>query len=163
MLSSASDPSTFPNSVLVEASKDLRKDPDERKLWTLAKDGWRKVLIDHRDRILNRYIGRFHTPEPVQIDELFEKLIGINTLSKCWYWRKTTASGASERLAQLVRLRHQIAHRVRTDKAVHMKDLIRGGLLIQRLAVKSSNRLRTYLHSKTGVYPWGQFQYRNTS
>lgn len=57
MLAHGEDPSAFPNKVLALACKPLKEDHNHLEPWKLAGDGWRSVLGDYRDALLDRFIG----------------------------------------------------------------------------------------------------------
>ena len=162
LLSSASSHTAFPNRVLALASQPLRAAPDESKVWDLAGVGWRQVLSDHRDRVLGRYVGKLNTPKSAQVSELFEKLVGFPNLSSHWRWSSLTSATARDRLDALVTLRGQIAHRVTTSRSVHKGEVVKKAAFLGRLAAISSNRLRTFVHARTGEYPWSKTRYRST-
>ena len=98
MLNNASDPSVFPNKVLTLASRELRDGNDERRVWELAGSGWLDVLNQHRKKIINQYVGKFNTPKPEMIDELFMSLLGIKSISKNWTSQNISAETMSLKL-----------------------------------------------------------------
>jgi RiboL-PSP-HEPN len=159
LLGAAATPAVFPNSVLTAASKVLREAPDERKVWALAGTGWHGVLKDHRASLFERYIGTLNTPKPGQVDALFEKLVGLSSLSSYWHWPRITAATACDRLEALVSLRGEIAHRVTTAQSVRKAHVTRASQLISRLAAISSNQLRLFVQQRTGNVPWGRVRY----
>lgn len=156
----AEDPQVFPTSVLTLASKGLRADADESQVWALAGDGWKTVLNAHRASILERFTGRLNTPKPKQVDEMFDKLIGLPRLSTSWRWSGTTSANATARLERLVELRGEIAHRVTASRAVRRQHVIDSVNFVGRLAVSSSNRVRQFVIDRTGISPWSRFVYR---
>jgi hypothetical protein len=158
----AKDPSVFPAGVLTLASKPLRVAADERKVWDLAGEGWRSVLQDHRESILDEYIGRLNTPKPEQVTGLFDKLVGFPNLKSHWRWRGMSCDSSCEKLDRLVELRGSIAHRVAAAESITKPDVENHMWFLYRLAVTSSNRLRDYLQSRTGKYPWTSYIFRRT-
>jgi hypothetical protein len=83
LLSAAESPNQIPAKVLAQAGR-MVQGSDERAIWRLAGDGWRHVLAGHRDETLARYVGRLHTPRTHTVNELFESLIGLRSLSSHW-------------------------------------------------------------------------------
>lgn len=160
LMAGAAEPKVFPNSVLVGASNPLRKDEDERRVWELAGEGWKAVLQSRRDELLDRYIGKMSTPSSEKVDELFEKLIGLKEGSSCWRWKGTSADAARARLARIIRLRGEIAHRVKATGAVHRELVLQSGYFICRLAACMSNHVRQHIHGRTSAYPWIPVVYR---
>lgn len=162
LLQNSQDPSDFPSTVLTLASRPLRDDNDERRVWELAGSGWRQVLTAHKEDIVHRYIGRLNTPKPNQVNELFEKLIGMSGLSDNWRWHRTNATRAADRLTELVELRGSIAHRVTATQAVK-KSTVNSYLdLVYRLSVISNNRVNEFLEQQVGQKPWGDYTFGNT-
>jgi hypothetical protein len=155
----ATSPSMFPSRVLSRASKSLRENRDETKVWALAGVGWRDVLSRHRDAALAEHVGRLNTPKPKQVDSLFEELIGLKALSTKWRWQGTSAERATARLEALVALRGEIAHRVTTSASVTTVHVKNATEFLGYLSEGSSNAVARHLHQLTAVYPWDRVTY----
>ncbi len=154
----AERPDVFSSKVLTLASKKLREDKDERRVWELAGVGWKTVLHDHQDQVLKRYIGNLNTPKPKQIDELFASLIAVPKVSKKWSWHRCNPAKARARLNKLVMLRGAIAHRVSTPRSVLKRDVVRAASFVGRLAVATHNAVNTSLRVKLGHRPWREYK-----
>jgi hypothetical protein len=163
LMDGAISPSTFPNVVLVGASKSLKADPNDVRVWDLAGDGWKRVLKNTRDELLQRFVGKLNTPKPRNVDDLFEKIIGLGSLSACWKWHGTTADASKRKLEKLVELRGEIAHRVKATKAVTKQDLHEANHFIARLASRTSNNVRSFVHGRLGTFPWVEVVFGNVS
>jgi hypothetical protein len=161
MLDHATSPSVFPPKVLVLASKGLRDDKDERRVWDLAGEGWRRTLIQHRDAVLRDYLGGFNTPRTENVNKLFENLIGLKDLSGSWRWHKNPSPQVATTLDRLIALRGQIAHRVKADRYVQKREVVAARELIVRLAVTSGNTVGAHVESLTGAEPWARASYRS--
>jgi hypothetical protein len=148
------NPTVFPKKVLALAAKSLRENPDESSIWALAGDGWKTVLATHRVVVLDQFVGKLNTPRPGQVDQMFEKLIGLRNLSSNWKWKGMPNKRALENLEQLVTLRGEISHRVTAGAPVLKKHVADAGELVLHLAVIASNRVRTFIQSRTGAPPW---------
>ena len=153
LLENAHNPTAFPPKVLARAGRLLRDSKDERAIWSLAEDGWRQVLIAHKAETLEKHLGTFNTPRTAQIDGLYETLLGIPELSSNWHWQKMTQENAKQKLEELITVRGDIAHRVKTGKAVTKENLNSSAYFIQRLGAISSNVLCDFLHSQVGEAP----------
>jgi hypothetical protein len=162
LMNAASTPRVFPYRVLTLASKRLSQDPDGRKVWQLAGEGWRDVLAAHRNEILERFIGRLNTPRPRQVDELFEQLLGLKGLSANWKWKKMANPTCIKKLDDLITLRGEIAHRVSASRSVTKKDVTASVNLVNRLAAISSNVVRQFVLRRTGSEPWVNVVYGAT-
>jgi hypothetical protein len=163
LFAAATTHDVFPAKVLTLAARELRSAADERRLWELAGAGWQVVLRRHRQAVLDRYVGTLNTPKPEQIDGLFAELIGLLELSSHWRWSKTTSEQAKKRLTDLVELRGDIAHRVKTTRSVTKAEVVRAQDFTSRLAAVSSNQVRGHIHSLVGKYPWGRVRYEGTA
>lgn len=163
LFSHAHDPSVFPNKVLSLAVKNLHVDTDRSKLWQLAGNGWKNILSDHRELVLENHIGKLNTPRPDQINSLFKNLIGIPNISSQWKWRNMSNAKAKERLSKLITLRGEIAHTVQASRKVRTSQLREDVKFITRLAVISSNRISTFLEQRTNEAPWDHVRYNSAS
>jgi len=159
LLRRASAPTAFPTKVLTLASKRLRDDKDERRVWELAGDGWKTVLRSYQAQVLRRHIGKLNTPKPDQIDELFRELLGIEAVSRSWSWHKCRPVKARARLNRLVTLRGAIAHRVNAPRSVQKRDVVAAIALVERLATTTHNAVDRALEARLGFSPWGPVDY----
>jgi hypothetical protein len=163
LLDGAPEPDVFPAGVLTLASKSRRESPDPRKVWDLAGKGWRQVLMDHRDVVLDRYIGKWNTPKPSQVDELLEKLIGFSKCSSHWSWRGVSRSAAVDRLEKLVTRRGAIAHRLTGGRRAGKAEVVSGVSLVLQLAAITSNVVSDFVASRTGTRPWFLIEVTNAA
>ncbi len=157
LLAKATTPTVFPRGVLALASRELRDGPNPLRVWELADAGWRSVLLRHKEQILKKSVGRLNTPRTKQVDELFGDLIGLAFLSNSWRWHNVPNTKVKGSLEELVTLRGEIAHRVVSSRSVRKQDVKAAAELVTRLAVVSSNVVRTFLVSRTDHAPWGQY------
>jgi len=159
MTKNCTDHRSFPKSVLERiASKNSGIDA-----WNLAGDGWKVALQTNLKEVLARTIGTLNTPKTTQVDELFKKSLGIDPLSSCWYWKGRSIAQTTEALDALVTLRGSIAHRVTASASVQKKDVLEARDLISRLAARSSNHVRIFVHKQIGKYPWSAIKYQETA
>ena len=159
LLRRAKQPNDFPGTVLVLASRSLRENKDERRVWELAGEGWKAVLRGHGEQMLKRYVGNFNTPKPKQIDELFASLIALPKVSKKWSWHKCKPADARARLNRLVSLRGAIAHRVSTPRSVLKRHVVHATSFVGRLAVATHNAMNKSLGARLGHRPWRDYEY----
>lgn len=162
LLKEATTPDIFPASVLTLSAKLLREDDDHRKIWQLAGDGWKSVLIAHKDNVLKEYAGKLNTPRPKQVSELFEKMVGLRGLSNQWKWHGMSVSQACKKLDSLVTTRGEIAHRVRAGKYVRKEYVQQTADFIQRLAAITSNRVSQHIQKQVGKEPWPEMSFGGT-
>lgn len=164
MLSKANEPTVFPEHVLAIAAKEI-KNGDTLSLWALSGDGWKKALVSHKDKILNKYIERnaFNTPSAERIDKLFAELIGLTSLSGQWHWKNMTAGTSKSKLSDLIELRGSIAHRVEASETVTKTMVVNYKKLVTRLAVISHNRALAFIHGSTKARPWRRYRFGKTA
>lgn len=150
MIENATSHTVFPQDVLERvASKNTGV-----SAWNLAGDGWKTALTNNYKEVIAKTTGMLNTPKTAQVDELFSKSIGLHKLSSSWRWGGRTAPAASKALDELITLRGSIAHRVKSSQAVRKVDGKNAVELVSRLAAKSTNHVREYVHKRVGKYPW---------
>jgi hypothetical protein len=162
LLNEAKSPDTFPTSVLALSTRALKEDPDQRKIWGLAGDGWRTVLQGHKTAVLKEYAGKLNTPRPKQVCDLIEKMIGLKNISNQWQWTGMPAQRACDKLDRVVTMRGEIAHRVRAGRYVRKDYVVDTAIFIQRLAAVTSNRIATHIQSRVGKTPWDYMEFQGT-
>jgi hypothetical protein len=160
LLDGATEPATFPTRVLALASKALRESDDGRDVWRLAGTGWRTVLRSHRDALFERFIGKWNTPKPQQVDDLFEKLVGFSGCSKQWRWRGMGSGAAVIRLESLVSRRGEIAHRVTAGPPARKAEVRADIRFILQLATVTSNAVGSFVAGRIGRRPWPNMRLR---
>ena len=158
MIDNCTDHTVFPKNVLDRVSSG-KQGP---KAWDLAGEGWKDALRDNLTGVLSKTTGALNTPRAKQVDELFDKVIGLHNLSSKWTWRHVTADQAIARLDTLITTRGSIAHRVKHSDTVYKKAVRDAVDLITRLAVRTNNEARSHVHSRVGKYPWYAIRYKST-
>lgn len=153
MIDNAADHSVFPAKVL-ERVAGAHQGPNA---WKLAGDGWRTAMRSNLAAVLAQTTGKLNTPRAEQVDALFDRTIGLVKLSDAWKWKGSTPTKAVGKLDKLVTLRGSIAHRVDTAGEVLKKDAEAARAFVYRLAVSSSNAVRTHVKSRTKKAPWDTY------
>ncbi len=105
------NPNRLPGNVRALAGKNLK----EKEIWKLAGEGWRDVMLQYLDQVLDA----FHTPRSQNVDNLFAKLLGWEDVSSCWKWKGMSVESAKEKLDKLIRVRGKIAHRAKHTAPIH--------------------------------------------
>lgn len=158
MLSESEDHTVFPESVLERVSSKNTG----MKAWNLAGDGWKKAFRDNLNEVYAKTTGSLNTPKTEQVDTLFEKTLGLKSISTSWHWKARSVEQARTALDDLVTLRGEIAHRVKTAKNVQLAHVEDAKNLISRLAAKSHNRVCDHLEKRIGKSPWDTVRYEGT-
>jgi len=162
LLDNCSSPSVLPKYLLKTVAEEVRQDKHELRVFDLASEGWRKVMIEHKDNMLRKHLGPFNTPKFGNVDALMKKVLGIDKISKCWYWKGMSNKNARKKLDEYISLRGSIAHRLTTNGSVTKTQADDYAVFVMRIAIKTSNRLRRYVHNIAGNYPWPEFRIGNT-
>jgi hypothetical protein len=155
LLAQCQEPKLFPAKVRARASTSLRVDKNELAVWELAGDGWRRILLQHRDESILAVVGSLNTPRFRQIDDLYESLIALKGISRSWRWPSMTADKSRAKLEKLITIRGNIAHRARHDTLLRRPELDGYLSFIFHLAVQSHNAVVNHLTSHVGTSPWG--------
>lgn len=133
-----------------------------KRAWDLAGDGWKQACRDHLKEVLARTIGNLNTPKTAQVDEVFEKVLGLRQISSKWSWRGRSTRATNNALDELVSLRGSIAHRVSAARNVRKSDVAEAREFLSRLAVKSHNAVNRHIASILGDPPWEKFWFEET-
>ena len=78
LLQFANTPEVVPARIRTLAARELRESKDERRIWELAGYGWKKVLSDHRDVVLEKRLRAFNTPKSIQVSQLYSELLDLH-------------------------------------------------------------------------------------
>ncbi|MCC6404866.1 MAG: hypothetical protein IT405_00565 [Candidatus Yanofskybacteria bacterium] len=167
MQKEAGDCSKVPDSIKRRLSEQLLKIKDPIYPWSLAEDGWKNVLQKHGDTAIQEWVDAVNTPSSQAVSQLFEKLIGLRNMPNFWSWRGMSANQAKARLAEYIRIRGEIAHRVSANTRVAKTVISRTFVIdhvnfIFRLATRSCNGVRKHLVKSFGKEPWPSYSYRAT-
>lgn len=119
LLERTSTPTAFPPKVRTLAAKQLRESKDERRIWELAGSGWKKILADHRDLVLDAWLKDFNTPKADQVKDLFAGLLNLRDITTNWVWSDISAEQACAKLNYYIAIRGNIAHRTKHNEVVY--------------------------------------------
>lgn len=158
MLANAADHNVFPRQVQDLVWKEL-KSSNTTAAMTMLGSGWKSAFINHRQKVLDKHIVRssFNTPSGEKIDILFAELIGLNSMTGNWKWRKMRHSTAVNKVIALIELRGAIAHRAVADDAVVKQKVLEYAKLVVRLSWRTHNAVRDYLTATLGFSPCAEF------
>lgn len=162
LLKKAKSPDDIPNKVRTLSSKDLKASKNDLDVWELAGKGWVDVLRKHQEAANEKYVKALNTPKTSNIDNIFESLIDLKGISSHWYWKGMSKVNAHKKLEDLITLRGQIAHTVKSSKTVTKAKIIEYKEFLSRLATISHNRCNRHLLSICGEQAWKNYRYRKT-
>lgn len=112
---------SIPSALRALMGRRVKSDPDDRAPWRLAGKGWRREL-SHMIGELKATVNFLNTPKSRQIDELFERYLGVASLSSNWHWPGMGVKSACKKLDDFVALRGELAHRARALSTVKRKQ-----------------------------------------
>lgn len=158
-LDNASSHNDIPLSIRKATAKGLEDHKNELKVWDLAGDGWKVVVKDYRDQVVREEIATFNTPKPHNVDAMYKKLLGMDSVSASWHWKGMSADGAKRKLKEFIEARGAIAHRGNLSFPIVKAYVEDHREFIVRLAVRTSNTIRAEIHKQIGSYPWPGAKY----
>ncbi|HKH11655.1 MAG TPA: HEPN domain-containing protein [Rubrobacter sp.] len=147
LLRFATTPDVIPAKVRALAADELRASKDERDIWKLAESGWKRVLWDYRDKVLEKRLKNFNTPKSQQVSTLFCELLGLRDVTRNWSWADMSTEQARIKLDEYVIIRGNIAHRTKHDQVVHKnmdKDFMTH---VVKLVEKTDDALHDHLRA----------------
>lgn len=159
IVSKAKNHSSIPLPIRKAAAKSLEDDDHELKVWDLADDGWKAVVINIRDKVIRDEISIFNTPKPYNVDSLYKKLLGIEKISSNWHCQGMTTTSASTKLRKFIETRGSVAHRGKLTQSATKAYVDGHADFIYRLSVRSSNIVRKRVHKQVGSFPWPSVRY----
>lgn len=154
LLENAADSSAIPAKVRNYAVAEIHKHKDPARLWEIADQGWRHVLEQHKDSVMEKWLGGFNTPKAKPVNELFSELLGIPKISDSWNWQKMSSARAMEKLDEYITVRGNIAHRIRDEGNVAKVLGFQYLSHVISIVYRTEAAVEQHLHRATGVEPW---------
>lgn len=159
IVSAAQSTQSVSKAIKQEIAKVLEADEHNLRVWDLAGDGWQKLVLERRDKIISQEIEPFNTPDARRIRKLFKRLLDEPDVTENWAWQGLNHESAVRKLRKFVKVRGAIAHRGTLNRSItkgYVEDHVK---FIIRLSVRTSNKLRVVLRDKTAAYPWAGARY----
>jgi hypothetical protein len=100
-------------------------------------------------------LASFHTPSQANVERLIRNCLGLANVHFSWAWQNCTPAQAAQRLADVLTLRHEIAHG--TNPRPPVPNWYSQGLpdFFRRLARRTDAAVRQHLVTVLGVAnPW---------
>jgi hypothetical protein len=79
-------------------------------------------------------LKRFNTPNTQNIDALIEAATGVAKVSDNWHWAGVSNENAKGKLAEILKIRHEIAHTASTSKLLTLEGNSEYAEFLVRLA-----------------------------
>ncbi len=155
ILTNSSSSDDLPLDIKKIISKELKKDQNELSVWEVADNKWKQFLSARLTKLKEERNRKLNTPKTSNIDDLFEKTLGLKNISSNWRWsRKLTINGAREKLDKFIELRGEIAHRGQPADSVKKAQVTDYREFIEKLASKTSSAVNKHVNDITGVGLW---------
>ena len=106
LLDSSNSHEKISNTLKKSVSDEIRKNPDDRRIWELTGDGWKNILKDK----VKKKLDKFGSPSGENANRLFKQILGLENLSECWTRQNTNPDNIIEKLNDFLSLRNKIAH-----------------------------------------------------
>ena len=158
-LKKAKSHDVIPLPIRKATAKGLEEHKNELKVWDLAGDGWKTVVTTYRDQVIREEIATFNTPKPHNVDTLYKKLLGIDSVSNSWHWQGMSVVAAREKLKKFIETRGAIAHHGDLEFSITKSYVEDHRKFINRLAVRTSNTIRAEIKGSIGSHPWPSARY----
>ncbi|GAA2004290.1 HEPN domain-containing protein [Catenulispora subtropica] len=150
----AREAADLPTDLRRLVAKELKSDDHELAVWSVADDGWRELLTSRLARLQAERNRKLNTPKTAQIDDLFDKAVGLSKISSSWSWNRMSRVRAAEKLDGFVELRGEIAHRGSAVDSVTKDTVSDFYNHVKRLVDATEGHVRRRLRESTGVAPW---------
>ncbi|WP_280428558.1 HEPN domain-containing protein [Nocardia brasiliensis] len=155
----------LPAKLRRDLATDLKTDKNDIAVRALAGDGWRAALKKRLEDYTTKRNWSFNSPKPGQVDELFDKALGIPRISASWKWNAPkskrvnepptmTAAQARTTLTRYIELRGEIAHRGTARNPVTVADAEKFYEFINRLVAKTGGEVNKTVKGATGLSLW---------
>lgn len=140
MLHHAEHPDSLEKKVKVAVAEELRERKNLMLVWDLAGDGWRELATS----LLQRHT-EIGSPDAERVSKMMKNMIGLDSLTKTWYWPGMSVERAENKLADLIMLRGDIVHKGSAEDPVHKINVTDYLGHVQRLVEKTEDRITEYL------------------
>ena len=100
----------LPPKLVRHISRDLKAEKRELSAWKLVGDDWRSLILDRVSEIARQ--TTFNTPKAAQIDELFDRSIGLTKVNDSRVPPRLGEMSARVALSEAISRRGGIAHGV---------------------------------------------------
>ncbi|MEV4118474.1 HEPN domain-containing protein [Micromonospora sp. NPDC049645] len=154
LVEKCASPESLPTELRKSVAKELEAEKHDLAVWRLSGDGWRSVIRDRLALMQEERNKRLNTPKSAQIDDLFDKSLGLTRISGSWKWKGMSADQARLKLDKYVSLRGAIAHRGSASASVKKAEVTDYYQHVKELVGKTGGRINTAVKKATGESLW---------
>lgn len=99
-------------------------------------------------------IGRFNNPNSQNVRQLVRDSLGLADVTATWAWKNTTPRRARDRLDEMLRDRHRIAHGVNPRPTIHNGPASRLPKLVRSLGSRTDAAIAQHLSTLGVTVNW---------
>ena len=158
LIANVSRPDQLPLELRKKVAKELKDDRHELAVWKLADDGWRAVLHDRFQSILNSRLGLMNSPKSEKVRILIEDVIGISDVTAGWSWDGFSRETVVGWMDKFVTARGAIAHGKQPDIEIGCFGLMFFTELVIECSYRTSNCIREFLYEKLNEEIWPELK-----
>jgi hypothetical protein len=145
----AGHPSTLPPRLQRQIALDVKRDQHELSPWLLAGDGWRRLAVMGVNGLRDGLT--FNTPKAHNIDGLFERHLGLASVTSTW--GPYGDADPRDVLDDYMTRRGELAHRA-VDMVVQKSDVSKFFQLASWLTTRMDEVIGEHLMAHVGVNPY---------
>lgn len=103
------------------------------------------------NRSFTKALRTFNTPSTRNIDQVFKEALGIEKISDSWFWDGVNREKTTQILAEILQLRHKIAHEGRVDVELNVEKNFNYMRYIYAIACCINNQVVDFFNSELGL------------
>jgi hypothetical protein len=146
--------SKLPKELKKRIAKEIKEGKNDNLMWELADAGWKVKVKARLNELAAERNANLNTPKTAPINELFEKAIGLQSVSASWAQDGKTHLETEKKLDEFVSLRGDVAHRGKAAASVKDKQVREYFALTQHLVKKTGGKVSAYVKTVTGKPLW---------
>jgi HEPN superfamily RiboL-PSP-like protein len=154
LVTHSTNASALSKGIKKNIAKELKADLNELSVWQLADSGWKAVLQSRLAQMNQTRARNLNTPKSENLKVLFSEALGIDDISKTWYWEGMSFLQAAKKLDDFVTLRGEIAHRGAGQQSVTRFQVDAFLNHVKRLVGKTGKQVNKYVKDATGQAMW---------
>lgn len=151
LVDGATCPDSLPSRLRRRIAAELREDQHELAAWRLAGEGWRDEARARAERL--RHDLAFHSPKAAALDALFDKHLGMPSVSAAWVDHR--GEPARQRLDEHLVCRGALAHRA-AGTAITKAEVSDFYELASALTVAMDTAVGEHLANHVGSNPYAE-------
>jgi hypothetical protein len=144
----------LPLELRKKIAKELKGIPHELEIWKLADRGWKKVVTSRLASQMEERNRKLNTPKAQHIAELFSTALGLEDITRRWYWKRMSVGQAKAKLDKYIELRGAIAHRGKAAASCTKANVTQYLAHVKRLVGLTGGGVNGHVKKVTGRSLW---------